>query len=73
MEENILESIKQIHKSGIRFVIVSSGGGSNAIASLLKVPGASNSVLESYIPYSRESLDFYLMKEPDLYLSLIHI
>lgn len=69
MEENILESIKQIHKSGIRFVIVSSGGGSNAIASLLKVPGASNSVLESYIPYSRESLDFYLMKEPDLYCS----
>ena len=69
MQDKILQKISDIHKSNIKFVIVSSGGGSNAIASLLKVPGASNSILESYIPYSRESLDFYLLKQPDFYCS----
>jgi len=61
--------IKQIHASGYRFVLVSSGGGSDAVSDLLRVPGASNSVLESYIPYSRESLDYYLLKKPDKYCS----
>ena len=62
--------IKQIHESPLKLVIVSSGGGTNAIASLLKVPGASKTVLESYIPYARESLAHYLLKEPDQYCSL---
>ena len=61
MQDKILQKISDIHKSNIKFVIVSSGGGSNAIASLLKVPGASNSILESYIPYSRESLIFIFL------------
>ena len=43
------EVISAIHKSQIKFVIVSSGGGSEAISALLKVPGASNSVLEAHL------------------------
>ena len=62
--------IEQIHQSPLKLVIVSSGGGTDAIASLLKVPGASKTVLESYIPYARESLAYYLLKEPDQYCSL---
>ena len=46
------KTISNIHESKFKFVIVSSGGGSNAIGSLLKVPGASNSILEAYIPVS---------------------
>ena len=61
--------IQKIHASGYRFVLVSSGGGSDAVSDLLRVPGASNSVLESYIPYARESLDYYLLKKPDKYCS----
>jgi len=61
--------IQKIHASGYRFVLVSSGGGSDAVSDLLRIPGASNSVLESYIPYSRESLDYYLLKKPDKYCS----
>ena len=62
--------ISEIHKSPFKIVIVSSGGGSNAISSLLEVPGASNTILESYIPYAKESLDAYLKKQPDHYCSL---
>ena len=63
------ELIKKIHSSGYRFVTVSSGGGTDAISALLRVPGASKSVLEAYVPYARESLDYYLLKKPDKYCS----
>ena len=69
MLNNLHQKIQEIHSSDYKFVIVSSGGGSNAIASLLEVPGASNTVLEAYIPYAKESLDFYLLKKPDFYCS----
>lgn len=69
MLNNLHQKIKEIHNTDYKFVVVSSGGGSNAIASLLKVPGASKSVLEAYIPYAKESLDFYLLKKPDFYCS----
>jgi len=65
-----LEIIKKVHSSPYRFVLVSSGGGTNAISEILKVPGASTSVLEAYVPYAKESLDYYLMKQPDHYCSL---
>ena len=63
------ELIKKIHSSGYRFVTVSSGGGTDAISALLRVPGASKSVLEAYVPYAKESLDYYLLKKPDKYCS----
>ena len=65
-----LELIQKIHSSPYRFVLVSSGGGTNAISEILKVPGASKSVLEAYVPYAKESLDYYLLKQPDHYCSL---
>ena len=65
-----LDLIQKIHSSPFRFVLVSSGGGTNAISEILKVPGASKSVLEAYVPYAKESLDYYLLKQPDHYCSL---
>ncbi|MEK9650474.1 MAG: cytidylyltransferase [Gammaproteobacteria bacterium] len=65
-----IELIQEIHKSNFRFVIVTSGGGSIAVSDLLSVPGASNSVLETYTPYARESLAYYLLREPDQYCSM---
>ena len=65
-----LEIIQKIHSSPFRFVLVSSGGGTNAISEILKVAGASESVLEAYVPYAKESLDYYLLKQPDHYCSL---
>ena len=65
-----LEIIQKIHSSPFRFVLVSSGGGTNAISEILQVPGASKSVLEAYVPYAKESLEYYLLKKPDHYCSL---
>jgi len=65
--QNIVE---QIHSSPFKLVIVSSGGGTNAISSLLQVPGASNTILESNIPYSKESMNEFLNTVPDKYCSL---
>ena len=65
--QNIVE---KIHASPFKLVIVSSGGGTNAISSLLQVPGASNTILESYIPYSKESMNEFLNSRPDKYCSL---
>ena len=62
--------VEKIHSSPFKLVIVSSGGGTNAISSLLKVPGASNTILESYIPYSKESMNEFLNSKPDHYCSL---
>ena len=62
--------VKKIHASSFRFVIVSSGGGTDAISEILSIPGASESVLEAYVPYAKESLDYYLLKQPDHYCSM---
>ena len=68
--KNYSEIVKSIHNSKYKITFVSSGGGTNAISSLLEVPGASNTILESYIPYSKESMDKFLNKTPDHYCSL---
>ena len=60
------KTIAKIHESEFKFVIVSSGGGSNAIGSLLKVPGASNSILEAYIPMLKSLWIFILCRNLSL-------
>ena len=65
-----LDIVKKIHNSPYKLTFVSSGGGTNAISSFLEVPGASNTILESYIPYSKESMNKFLNKQPDHYCSL---
>ena len=65
-----LRNIQSIHTGPFKLVYVSSGGGSTAISDFLKVPGASNTILESYIPYSRESMDEYLGIKPSHYCGL---
>ena len=57
--------IKKIHESKYKITYVSSGGGTNAISSLLRVPGASNTILETYVPYSKKSMDLFLNKKLD--------
>lgn len=56
--------IKRIHDSPWRLVLVATGGGTQAVADLLRVPGASRTLLEAVIPYSMAALQRFLKKLP---------
>jgi len=66
----MLSLITQIHASPTMAVIVVTGGGAQAIADLLAVPGASKTVLEALVPYSEHSLREFLVTSPTQAVSL---
>lgn len=57
--------VAQIHASGMRLVLGTTGGGSQAISTLLGVPGASRSVLAAVVPYSSAALIEWLRSRPE--------
>jgi nicotinic acid mononucleotide adenylyltransferase/nicotinamide mononucleotide (NMN) deamidase PncC len=61
--------IESLERAGSRIVIVSTGGGSAAIAHLLCTPGASGVVLEAAVPYAREAVDRLLGGPQETYCS----
>ena len=61
--------IERLHVSGRPTVLVTTGGGSGALAALLVVPGASATVLEGIVPYSPMSLTDWLGKAPEKFCS----
>jgi len=54
------ELIERIHTSGHGCVLALTGGGSQAIADLLTVPGASSTVIEAVVPYAEPALAEWL-------------
>ena len=64
MDADIQDVIRQIHASPAQAVIVVTGGGAQAIAWLLTVPGASRTVLEVLVPYSERALADFLGDRP---------
>jgi nicotinic acid mononucleotide adenylyltransferase/nicotinamide mononucleotide (NMN) deamidase PncC len=63
------ELIRAIHHSGHQLVISITGGGSGVIGELLRVPGASQSILEAIVPYSCASQVSWLGGTPDQFVS----
>ena len=63
MDKVIRKTIEQIHASPTKVVMAITGAGSQAVAWLLSVPGASATVLEAFVPYSTKSLQNYLGQE----------
>lgn len=59
------ELIQAIHNSATRAVIVTTGAGSQALADLLAVGGASRTLVEGVIPYSMASLADFLGHTPE--------
>jgi nicotinamide mononucleotide (NMN) deamidase PncC len=57
--------IEQIHASGRSAVLAITGGGSGAIAELLRVPGGSRILLEAIVPYDGAALARFLGFAPD--------
>jgi nicotinamide mononucleotide (NMN) deamidase PncC len=63
------ELIAQIHRSAGRLILSLSGGGTRAVSALTEIPGASRTLLEAVVPYSRRSLVQWLGGYPDQYCS----
>jgi nicotinamide mononucleotide (NMN) deamidase PncC len=61
--------VRGIQASGRALVLAITGGGSQAIADLLSVPGASHLVLEAIVPYSGPALARFLGGKPDHFCS----
>jgi hypothetical protein len=62
--------ITDIHASATMAVLVVTGGGSQAIADLLAVPGASRTVLEALVPYGDKSMNEFLGTSPTQAVSI---
>jgi nicotinic acid mononucleotide adenylyltransferase len=58
-----------LEAAGLRVVVVTAGGGSQAIPHLLSTPGASSVMLECLAPYAREAVDRLLGGPQESYCS----
>jgi nicotinamide mononucleotide (NMN) deamidase PncC len=56
--------IEQIHRSGRRVALAITGGGTGAIAELLRVPGGSRVLVEAIVPYDGAALASFLGGAP---------
>ena len=62
-------AIAEFRQAALRFVVSISGGGAGFISDYLAVPGASGSVIEAIVPYSKAATDAFLRKAPESYCS----
>ena len=69
MDEDIRSLIEAIHATPEQAVVALAGAGSEALACLLSVPGASRTLLEALVPYGRNSMIDFLGHEPEQYVS----
>lgn len=65
IDAEVRELVEEIHGSPLRCVVIVAGAGSEALSSLLGAPGASRTLLEAVVPYSRASLVDMLGRLPD--------
>lgn len=63
MDEVVENAVKTIHSTSTKVVIFVTGGASHVSSWLLSVPGASSTVLEHRVPYSRSAIVDTLGKE----------
>ncbi|PIA63792.1 hypothetical protein AQUCO_00201254v1 [Aquilegia coerulea] len=61
--------VEAIHATPTQAVLYLSGGASQALGYLMSIPGASNTVLEAIVPYSRTSMIQLLSKIPTQFVS----
>ena len=69
MDAKLREAIEGIHASPTRAVIAATGGGAQAVAWLLGVPNASQTVLEISVPYADAALTELLGRSPERVVS----
>ena len=69
MQPDIRELVQAIHNSPTLTVMVTAGAGSQALADLLGVAGATRTLLEALVPYSTASFDDFLGQHPPQYVA----
>jgi hypothetical protein len=65
MDEAWARLIGEMHASGRQVVLAITGGGTGAIAELLRVPGGSRLLLEAVVPYDARALAEFLGGAPE--------
>lgn len=69
MQPDIRELVQAIHDSPTLTVMVTAGAGTQALADLLGVAGATRTLLEALVPYSTASFDDFLGQHPAQYVA----
>lgn len=69
MNSAIQDLVKTIHDTPARIVFVTAGAGTQALAWLLGVPGASRTLMEARVPYGRQAFADFLGQAPRKYVS----
>lgn len=65
MHASVLTLINRIHASPVQCVLYLTGGGSQALSDLLRVPGASRTLLEGVVPYCESALADLVGRPPE--------
>ena len=68
-DRHVATLVQQIHDSSAKVCLVITGAGTSAISALFSVAGASRTVLDAQIPYSRAALARYVGKEAEQHVS----
>lgn len=69
MEIDIQQCVQKIHDATPRIALVTAGAGTEALSNLLVVPGATRTMLEAIVPYSKAAMDEYLGTPPQKYVT----
>lgn len=69
MTADLRSLIEAIHAAATRAVVVTAGAGSQALADLLAVGGASRTVIEGLVPYSQAAFVDFLGQAPDQFVA----
>lgn len=69
MDAILQSTVGKIHQTPHKVVLVTTGAGTMAQAWLFGVAGASRTMLEAQVPYSRQSFIDLIGREPDKYVS----
>src|SRR5437763_6490058 len=65
MDAATRQLIERLHRAPCQYVLAITGGGTQAAAHLLNVPGGSRTILEVLVPYHAQSLSEFLGGEPE--------
>ena len=69
MAVEVTKLVEKIHDQPHKIVLATAGAGTQALSDLLAVAGASNTLIEARVPYSKEAFDKFVGHQPEKYVS----